>query len=506
MKHKYIFKFLSALLVILMAFSVFACSQGGSGENAKTTVETDSGQNASEESEPEATEPQRIWSEAPVNDYGGYTFRILSKEAQTADHHWEAFDIVAEEDNSGDPINDAVYSRNTTIAEKYNISITRVDTADPAGLASRSVKAGSDDYDLAFPSLSSAVSAAQNGTFIDLKKMPYIDLEKPWYDQNANAQLSIGGKLYATFCDFTVLDKNSTWVYLFSKQLIKDLELEDPYQLVREGKWTLDKLTEMCRGAAKDLDGDGTITWKDQFGWQGEGWNMYAGVIASGIQIIQKNADDLPEYAGLGDQGLSAFAKLLEVFGDKEMSLRAESVTSYSGNLWNDVMDASFMEGRILFSNTGMNRVTLFRSMETDFGIIPNPKYDEATPDYYNTLSMGQATALCVPATIADSEMVAILTDALCAESKYTLIPAYYDVQLKTKFARDEDSAEMLDLIFASRRFELSLVYGWGDFSGTFSTAMIKNDPNIASSLEKIEQRLITAMEKTIAAYDKNEN
>ena len=31
---------------------------------------------------------------------------------------------------------------------------------------------------------------------MELHNVPYMDLSKPWYDQNANEQLSIEGKLF----------------------------------------------------------------------------------------------------------------------------------------------------------------------------------------------------------------------------------------------------------------------------------------------------------------------
>ena len=500
MKSKFTKTLCGILVLCLVLLAAASCAGQGGADTKDNTGEAAENPGNTDVAPDEATEAPRIFSEAPANDCGGYILRILSRETDTVDHHWEAKEIVADEE-TGDTINDAVYKRNAAVSEKYNIKMTQIANVDPAALAKKSVTAGSDDYDLMFASIGSTVGVAGNGCLLNLKVVPYVDLAKPWYDQNSNAGLSIAGKLYTTFCDFTIMDKNATWVYLFNKKLVQDLGLEDPYQLVKDGKWTIDKTVELCRGAAKDLNGDGAMTWEDQFGWQGESWNMYAGVVAAGIAPVVKNSEDLPEYVGIGEKGITAFTKLLTLFGDKTLCLRAEDVVGLGGNIWNDIMDASYMDGRILFANAGMNRVTLFRSMEIDFGIIPSPKLDESQSDYYNTISPFQATSLSIPSTVLDLEKIGAIADSLCAESKYTLIPAYYDVQLKTKLARDEESAHMLDIIFATRRFDLELIYGWGGFSGIFATAMNKNDPNIASTLEKTEAKIIKAIDKTIAAY-----
>ncbi|MCL2772268.1 MAG: extracellular solute-binding protein [Oscillospiraceae bacterium] len=508
---KTVFKIGSAtvlmILILCMTLSVFSCSQNNSGNNDSNTNSSQGISNNSDtaNTSESSTEAPKILSDAPVKDYGGYTFRILSKPSNTVNHHWDAKDIVATEE-TGDIINDAVYKRNTTICDEYNIKITRTENDTPSSLLQKSVKAGSDDYDLMFSGIGDTVGPAQNGVLINLKNIPYIDLTKPWYDQNANSQLSIDNKLYTTFCDFTIVDKDSTWVYLFNKKLIQDLGLENPYQLVKDGKWTIDKMTEMCKGASKDLNGDGVMTWEDQFGWEGECWDMNPGIISAGVQLTSKDSSDLPVYNGLDDKGMTAFTKLLTLLGDKNLCLRSDDVTSYTGDLWADVMDRSFTDGRILFLNGGMNRVTLFRSMDTDFGIIPSPKFDENQSDYCNTVTQFSATSLAVPATASDLERTGILTDALCAESHYTLIPAYYDVQLKTKLARDDDSGEMLDLIFSTRRFELSLIYGWGSLSDIFTNAMKNNTADITSSLEKAASKVQTAIQKTIDAYSSNQN
>jgi hypothetical protein len=265
-------------------------------------------------------------------------------------------------------------------------------------------------------------------------------------------------------------------------------------------------MVEMAKAAARSLDGSGTMTWRDQFGWKGESWNMFAGIIASGVDVVVKDEEDIPVYMGIGERGMLAFEKLLEVFGDRNISLRSEDVVGLAGDVWVEIMDPSFMDGRILFANTGMNRVTLFRGMNADFGIIPSPKADENQPRYSNTVSSSQATALCIPTTVTDLTRTGIIIDALCAESRYTLMPAYYYVQLKTKLARDEESAEMLDIIFESRKFDLSIIYGWGDLSGIFSSAMTANNPNIVSNLDRATNSINASITRTVAAIEAHDN
>lgn len=489
-------KVITGVLIFLcmVLFLLDSCASDGKDEKTSAPVEA-AKEDTSEKIEEERE--QRIYSEAPVQDFGGAEYRILGRLAVTSNRHWDARDLYAEEEN-GDVINDAVFRRNKAIEEKFNIKITRVETDPPAAKAKKAITSGLDEYDVVYDAIVQTVSLASAGLGVNLKEAPYIDLEKPWYDQNANRQLSLGGKLYMTFTDFTILDKDATWVYLFNKQLLADLGLSDPYQDVREGNWTVDKLYDMCKGAARDLDGDGVMGNWDQYGYMGEGFNMYAGLVASDVVLFPKNENDIPVYNGVSERTFAAFEKLLQVLGNKEISLRAEDVKGVSGDIWLQVMDPGFMEGRVLFHNAGMNRVTLFRSMEIDFGILPSPKFDGTQENYYNTLTQHSATCLFIPVTVDGENLarVGAITDWLTAESAYTLIPAYYETQLKTKLARDDDSGEMMDLIFANRRFDPGLIYDIGGIPGIFSSAMMQNNKNVTSSIEKAEAKILKDLDK----------
>jgi hypothetical protein len=116
-----------------------------------------------------------------------------------------------------------------------------------------------------------------------------------------------------------------------------------------------------------------------------------------------------------------------------------------------------FQEDRGLFMWVRLRIVQNLRGMETDFGILPMPKLNEAQQEWYSTVNSftGQGVAL---ANLHDADGLARaghIMEALAAESKYTVTLAYYDTQLKTKIARDDDSSAMLDIIFSSKVWDV---------------------------------------------------
>ncbi|MCL2815268.1 MAG: extracellular solute-binding protein [Oscillospiraceae bacterium] len=500
-----ILKTYAALLLVFCVLLIAACdakSEGGSLENENPTeTQSENAGNADE-----APEAARIYPDLPQSDFGGYEFRILSR-GPDYNVHWYAKDIYAEEEN-GDPINDAVHKRNKTVEEKYGVKIINIpENGDLASRASRSIKANDDAFDMVCHGLSQINALMADGYFYDLGNFPYIDLKAPWWDQKATEQLTITGKLFATVGNYLITDKDATWIIMFNKKVLKDNSLDDPYRLVQNGTWTMDKMLEMMKAVAKDLNGDAKMDDNDQWGLVSQYRNSLAFYNGAGEYTAKMNASGQPEIALYNPRAVDICERIFELQANTDITINAdEYISKYPGDrVWDDMQLVVFNTDRALFYYAGMNRVTLLRDMETDFGIIPPPKYDESQSGYYPSVEVGCTSSVAVPVTVPDKERAGIIIEALCAESQYTLLPAYYDISLKTKFARDDESSEMLDLIFANRLYDIGHIYNWGDITGFFYTPFHKGTNNITSFWEKNEAKAAKALEKTIDKFEQIE-
>ena len=83
------------------------------------------------------------------------------------------------------------------------------------------------------------------------------------------------------------------------------------------------------------------------------------------------------------------------------------------------------------------------------------------------------------------------------------LTPAYYDVAITTKSARDTESVAMLDIIFANRVFDLGQIYNWGDMQGLVDSLTNSGKTDIASGIEKRTATFDKALSKYIEVLDK---
>ena len=141
-----------------------------------------------------------------------------------------------------------------------------------------------------------------------------------------------------------------------------------------------------------------------------------------------------------------------------------------------------FADGRLLFLLGTMNNVVSMREMETDFGILPTPKADDTQAEYYSYMNTWASSCAAIPVSCADTEKSSTLLEALAYLSREYYTPAYYDITLKGKTSRDEESVEMLDLIYERRTADLGNLFNIGGIlSG--ATSLINEDKNAFTSL-----------------------
>ena len=74
---------------------------------------------------------------------------------------------------------------------------------------------------------------------------------------------------------------------MFNKSLVQKYQLDNPYQTVKDGKWTLTVFDTMSHAVSADLNGDSTMDLNDQ-------WGMVWQSTISGMSSITEPAKYLP--------------------------------------------------------------------------------------------------------------------------------------------------------------------------------------------------------------------
>ncbi|MCL2518981.1 MAG: hypothetical protein FWF15_10505 [Oscillospiraceae bacterium] len=487
---------LKRIIIFILIFIIFLSSCGGTAENVKSDAATSAADNTVE-----------IKSEfIPVGgiNYEGYNFRILGYDGQ-ARGTWYAATIseIFVEETTGDPINDSVWQRNRTVEALYNIEIgivpvTYPNRGDFATLFSKGVLAGDDLFDAAFL-LGSGIPQilGQKNMTYDLLTIPALDLSKSWWDKNSIADLSIGGKLNMVIGDVNLYSAFASVVVFANKQIIQDYEIENLYQLVRDNKWTWSKMHEISKIVSRDLNGDNIYDFNDQLGLVVQQQYMYDAAISAGGVLTPKNKEDIPELKPNTEKIISIIDSILQVFIDKECTIFSPDVKGFN-NVHFEWSMPKFKDGEIMFIPNQLMFGFDLRGMDSDFAILPLPKYSETEKNYGTVIQPSWGTFTVIPVTCADTEMTANILQALGYYAQQEILPAYYDKLIKNKIMRDEESAEMLDLISANIRHDLSLYYAWGNMVQMFIDIVNSRANTFESSFAKIENIISAAIQKTL--------
>ena len=495
---------MAMLIALLMLVPTLAsCSNNTPAESKETTAQQETSQTAestdasADESE---TEDERIKPNIPESaDFGGDTITFL---------HWyntawtetvrQSRDIYAE-GITGEAINDAVYNRNVKIEDAYKVKIALQleQSTDIASMVGQQVTAGDSTYDVVYQILSAAPALIQKSYFHNLFNVPNIDLEKPWWDQNSISSLSTMGILPLVSTSINVNDKDATAAVAFNKTIASNAQLEDIYSLVREGKWTYDKLTEMAEATYNDSNGDGTMTPDDVYGFLGGRDVIDSLYHGSGSQFITKNENDEFVFTFGTERDVDVISKGIDI---------VNSSWYFNHHAWKDQSDILYRQifetGHGLFFWMRLDDVTNMRAGDADFGIIPIPKYEEAQDKYYSLVSQHTTGLMSIPITCAGDELseVGMVLEALAAESHYTLIPEYIETSLKTKNSRDAESADMLDIILNNRVFDPMNVYSFANFGDAIMDAADANNKDMASLIKSKEKLVNKSIEKVLKA------
>ncbi len=497
MKHT--FKYSAILLSALIISSAsISC-----GETSDVTTETTTNVPVSTEAVTEAVTAEYT---APEVDYAGETFTVGAIALPVNSSPWKAVnycEIFSSEEN-GDPLNDAIYQRNLAVSETLNINIECY----PYESFDRSISdftklimAGEDLIDISLSHSWGMPNLLGTGALVDLLTLPNVDFSHSWRDQKSGDELLLGDKMYSITGDISLQINYAPIVYYFNKEIVNQLSLEDPYSLVRDGKWTIDQVKKMSSEAAADLNGDGEMTeTEDQYGLLCQADTLAFTAYAADVSITDKDQDGLPYLNVNMERASSVCEQMVPFMNDSNITLQSYATTKGSyGNIYFDLFLPMFCENRALFFTNQLKVALNLRDMNADFGILPTPKYDETQKDYMCPISDWWATFLVVPVTNSKYDMTGHVIEALGYYGQQYLRPTYIDTTVRGKTLRDEDSSEMLDLIFNNRVYDLASFYNWGNVFQMYNSIAANTRLNYTSEYAKIEKKAQAAIEETIA-------
>ena len=486
----------SLIIVIFVALQLLAaCGSSNSGNNDNSANENPNSNTADISTfDDEVEEIEEIKDAVPDFDFEGYEFTILNR--PQADLHYMNLFMEAEEEN-GEPINDAGYRRSAEISERFNITIREVHNSNPTTAFRRAVLSGDGAYDLAMIGQGDAFGMASEDLIYNINELPHIDLSKPWWDQNAQKSFSIANKIFFTPGAYELTNIDMTRILLFNKQMMQDYGIsENVYELVLNGEWTFEKFFNISKMVSQDLNGDGVYNYLDVFGAGSTADHVvFRSFLNSGGEMsVRKDGNDIPYFATETERFVNVVQAMVENFHDGNFYFAPRNVPQAE-----DWCTDMFNENRLLFYIITFNRIPKFRAMDADFGILPHPKFDTNQTEYY--CESGSGMVGVVPQGIENPERTGAIWEAYTAASHKYVVPAYKEVSLKTKFARDDESAAMVDIIYDGRVYDLGTQYWGSRIMDPYIALITRNSTDVMSVTDRIKTAAETAIANGIEMF-----
>lgn len=475
------------LALLLLAAMLAACAA-----KDNTTIADTENPAVDTESVPEVTETTEVPDLPADLSFDGATFTF-----GVVDNPNGRNPIVMEE-LTGEALNDAQYNTVQQTNDALNVLVAETILTGGYPAAQDVIKlvtAGDDVIQVANIYCAAIPQLLSGGYVMSYNDVPYIDLRKTWWDQKVSENLVISDIRYAVNGHLNITTHDLTYCLVFSKDQIADNGLENPYDLVRDGKWTMDKMAEQMVAVTRDANGDGTFDEKDNYGYASAiKMTLPSFWIGAGEKTITLNDAGIPSLTMDGERFHNVIEKIFAITYDNGTRYQNKADDYDIPTECKDL----FVGDRALFMDCSLFYVAALRDMETDFGILPYPKYDEAQAEYCSRVSYFMPAVM--PATNRNLELVGAVLEYINYRAKENITPAYYDITLKGKVSRDEESVEMLDIILDNRVVDLGDTLFCASVRDGFFTAMYRsNNHDLASVLQKNEASMQKAIDDMVA-------
>ena len=360
---------------------------------------------------------------------------------------------------TGETISDAVYKRNAYVESRLNVKLNFVPTEGNnknmdayIGKVRSDIMSAIPEYDIFASYSMCGASMAMEGYLYDLTKTPYMNFEKPWWPENLIGQATIDDSLYFCSGDISTNTLYYMFVTFFNPKLIEENHLDDPYDLVENGKWTYDKMIEMTKGFYADTNNNRERDMEDQFGLTVIAAWSDAFFFASGLSTIEQNRNGslVVSDTWLSNKSHELLTDLCNYFNTGDGFLHSSDSAGQR---------ASFADSRSIFTidSAGTAKDHFSRS-GVDYGVVPVPKYDEDQENYYTTLGFTYSMYSISGATQLKDEASAVI-EALASEAYRITTPAVFEIAFKYKYSDSARNIPMWDIIKNSISFDLGRVF-----------------------------------------------
>lgn len=486
------FRILALALASLMLLACFvSCGRDDGNKDgdsaATTTVSTDGSS-------------EKEIAKLPDMNWDGAEYQVIGRDGGV---HVQFYNNeIACEELTGEVVDDAVYTRNQMLKEKYGLVVKATLDSDVFNEVNALYNTNEDVYDLVIYIPLYAQRHAQAGFLSDLHATEYINLEHPSWNDYANEQLTVMGKLYYTTSDFLIQDKSRTYILLYNRELFRSYEeyagmyIED---WVEDNQWTLEKAGQLIREFTYEVDGLTGHSDGDAFGLTAESYHSFSTFLYGAGFRTSTMQDGVPVLVGATDRIISIIDLAIANVSSRDTAMYANDYSTNPTDVWCNERSLIFCSFPSVFESS------LNKKCNFEFGILPFPKYDTAQDKYYTHINIGNGSFFAIPNIAGDQAFSGFGLEALTEYSTDTSLEAFYETKCKLQDVYDQRCADMLDLVFENVVYDIAAICDYGSlysYTCEGGTSVMAYRQNVYKRLhDKSAEAAQQKLDELIAAY-----
>lgn len=491
-------RMIAAVLLVLMILSLFAACTTDTGNPSGT-------ENGGKDTGNSTAKPSDTKEGYDKNGY------ILDRLPQTIDQKNEELSVLYWSDRqyqefdaegqTGESVNDAIFWRNSRVEKRLNDDVTFKGIKGDGNNYTSFVQHIETDRDtgksydiIAGYSIANA-SLASKGICTDLMEYDSIlEFDMPWWPQKMVDESTLNGKLFFVTGDISTNLLMMMQCVYFNKNMVNERDdLDSPYNLVINNRWTIGMMIEMAEKVYEDGGSPGKDA-DDTFGFTvSSETNAFDTLFYScGLRTMEKDDSDLPAVS--------------EKWNSEKTGSLLQKINRFfnTNNAYKTPTNKIFKSERALFEMASLNLTFLTFSDIDFYGIVPAPMFDEYQEEGYLTAVSTPHTLYSITDYSQKKEHGAYWLECMASESYRTVTPIVFTKTLKSTYSTDQESSRMLDIIRGSIVFDVGRIYSYAfdNLTLTVWRDCIKNDnSNFSAEFKRtaegiVDKRLTELREK----------
>lgn len=441
------------VLVALMALCLLAACN----EDTSDGPSQGNSNNQGSTGENEFGLPDYLMTVTP-DDFGGEDVVILCREDK-------AYEIDGGEDASS-LLEKATFDRNARVEEYLDVNIISHPVpgswplkAQFIEILANAVATTDNSFQLTATHANYNAGLTLNNQYWDIMTVEdQINLEAEWWSKSWVENATINNKLFFITGDVSLTMWEGLYAVFFNRQMANDRyeEVGNLYQLVRDEEWTLETLAILS-----DLyidDGNDVRDSGDTYGLIMNRHSMRTFVTSCDLPIAERNDEGGFDLIFMDEDHAEKVSTVYSALYDLIYKNEGTWDSKLTDGDYTEMLEMFTAEDGALFMTGTLENANQLRQAKMDFGILPFPKYD-IDQETYLAHSYDGLSAFGIPACALDPAIGAKVLDAMGAESKFSVVPAYHEVVLDGRIAQDADSKEMLGIIRQNLYFDFGFIY-----------------------------------------------